>query len=584
METKEKIIEERDAQWRKAIWPNGDGTSYIEKKCGTPETYAGLHQAEVDTRREDYEYMGKLRRKVSKWKRRAAKALKKVARLEGLELNNLDQCKQIGDLDGKLTSALTVQAELEQKLQEAEMERDRFARTITRATEDKVAAERQHNELKQRTMTAIAEFEKLTALIETECKSLGIEWHGSAETTLKAVIGKLRGTTAEDQSTWEIVEHNGKRYRKEPLMRPLNKGEKFLSFGKVWVASSDYPRAYRHILHEITDEVPQAVSEPDGQYVVQHIRTTGPFAWKIGAENCNLGNAMAIFQTCSEASRVSSYLNHASPEHQELAKLRGEVEQIKSSVADLISFGNGTSGTLEGDLQIMRSFVAEAKTWSEQVTQLRGEVERMKAENDKSASLIRALRLGVSRLKFQRNSWRDTMRLTAFAIKCDVSDRDSPRDVSQKILIRYAMVGDDEDQECEPAPAEASEGSKKKCCTCTGTCRGKEGLGDRWYCAMDPDAPPLDTCKLPASTAPAAESGKEHEEVDDGDDPHWEPECANCGCCVHVEDGREFLKGDWCYACLGAHHREILAERDSLRSQLSALKEPEADQFRKETP
>jgi hypothetical protein len=68
---------------------------------------------------------------------------------------------------------------------------DHIAAAIQRAE----TAERERDEIKQRTTTAIDQFDKLAALIDAECKALGIEWHGTAETTLKAVLAKLRNAT-----------------------------------------------------------------------------------------------------------------------------------------------------------------------------------------------------------------------------------------------------------------------------------------------------------------------------------------------------------------------------------------------------
>lgn len=57
--------------------------------------------------------------------------------------------------------------------------------------------------------------------------------------------------------------------------------------------------------------------------------------------------------------------------------------------------------------------------------------------------------------------WTYAMRTTADAIKCELTDDDGPDDVAKKILIRYAVVGTEDDPtDSGIAPAEASEGSK----------------------------------------------------------------------------------------------------------------------------
>jgi len=50
------------------------------------------------------------------------------------------------------------------------------------------AAEQRATDIETRTAVKLAEFAKLTDIIDAECKRLGIDWHGSASTTLKAVI------------------------------------------------------------------------------------------------------------------------------------------------------------------------------------------------------------------------------------------------------------------------------------------------------------------------------------------------------------------------------------------------------------
>ena len=54
---------------------------------------------------------------------------------------------------------------------------------------DKLTAEEQRAaDIETRTAVKLGEFAKITDIIDAECKRLGIDWHGSASTTLKAVI------------------------------------------------------------------------------------------------------------------------------------------------------------------------------------------------------------------------------------------------------------------------------------------------------------------------------------------------------------------------------------------------------------
>lgn len=94
----------------------------------------------------------------------------------------------------------------------------------------------------------------------------------------------------------------------------------------------------------------------------------------------------------------------------------------------------------------------ERAKWDAERTEIAAERDELRAEVERQQSLIRSFRLGVSRLKFQRNSWRDAMRLVAHAIKCDVIEPDGPDDIGKKILIRYAVVGTESDPDEAPTP------------------------------------------------------------------------------------------------------------------------------------
>jgi hypothetical protein len=59
---------------------------------------------------------------------------------------------------------------------------------ILAALTAKADLEQRVADIETRTSVKLGEFARLTDIIDAECKRLGIEWHGSASTTLKAVI------------------------------------------------------------------------------------------------------------------------------------------------------------------------------------------------------------------------------------------------------------------------------------------------------------------------------------------------------------------------------------------------------------
>jgi hypothetical protein len=101
-----------------------------------------------------------------------------------------------------------------------------FQEWLTGVFSSNQAAEQRAADIETRTAVKLGEFAKLTDIIDAECKRLGIEWHGSASTTLKAVIDKqdkrLREVMEIADAWWHRADMTRERYQKaEKLLREM---------------------------------------------------------------------------------------------------------------------------------------------------------------------------------------------------------------------------------------------------------------------------------------------------------------------------------------------------------------------------
>jgi hypothetical protein len=320
---------------------------------------------------------------------------------------------------------------------------------IAAANQRAEAAEHERDEIKQRTTTAIDQFDKLAELIDAECKALGIEWRSTAETTLKAVLAKLRekliaykgeplnaqqlfgkamelrtiladvlcitgtseipdelyakinnalgvdwlrvrdaidvgespapelrrssnadseprhaageavtntahvsGSVTSDETarrdgpsdSWEIVEIDGKRYRKEPEARCPKLGEKYLSTrGKEVLLATFNSSCKHHILHEITDEAP---AEKGGR-IEWTLEYSSPRDNQNAMAEClkvpdEIAESWTLWDRSSDeigaefymehlAKECTAYLNGQFPEHARIRELEQELDSLKTA-------------------------------------------------------------------------------------------------------------------------------------------------------------------------------------------------------------------------------------------------------------
>lgn len=334
-----------------------------------------------------------------------------------------------------------------------------------------------------------------------------------------------------------IVEIDGKRYRREAVARLPKNGEKFyIELEGVVTVERDFDHSKFHILHEITEAEPaaEADSRPElapspetGEQRERHYVVAGDSVWYVWEYRGPLGKFLvASGETPEIAKSIAAYLNGNAPEHATIREQAAEIERIETAVAELISFGNGTSGTLKGDLHILASFIAEAREWAAENTSLRAQLQQAKECQRCEARYTRMLMLmadcGISlepmagvgaakcwRASMQGETWSyfhsaiDAVEAAASnydARKAAPSQPAKPETADNGAPARAAIKAG---EIVVTAPAAASEGSKfhegEKCGGCSGPLEvTRHAICET--CAPDPEFAP--------SPAPAAESGK----------------------------------------------------------------------------